>query len=147
MRLLIFSIFVLSTFSHNVWAKKTRLAYGGEIFLNTNKWELIDTKSFTPNIPHSFVNKKDSDLKGWLVGGTPDSLAKCNPKEGQKGFEVCHQFETKKSTVYHQIILTRKVDEKAFQNYLISFAYPSEKNKKYSPELSDFVKDLSRKSK
>lgn len=131
-------LFIISLSS---WAAPIKLAYGGTLELDTKEWEVVDTKAVLENIPQSFVHRKQTDLKGWLFGGTPDSVAKCS-KVSKTSFGVCSESAEREGVVYYQVILTRQVDKKAFQNYLISFSFPKEEKKKFSPLVESFISHI-----
>ncbi len=134
-------ILILTSFSIAAWSKPIKLAYGGQVNLDLKEWEVVDTKQMVENIPQSFVHKKHSDLKGWLFGGMPDSIAKC-PKPSKSSFGVCSESMEKDNLIHYQIILTREVDKKSFQNYLISFSFSKNEKLKYSPLVEAFITQI-----
>ena len=136
-------VIILISMSLQASAKPSRLAFGGEINLNEKEWEVVDTKGMLQDIPQSFVHKKYPDLKGWLMGGTPDSVAKCS-KHTKNKFGVCSEKLDKDKISYYQIILTREVAKKAFQNYVISFSFAQSEKSKYGPIVEEFVSQITR---
>lgn len=145
MRLLAPLSIVIYLYCVKVWAKPVKLVYGGDVNLNEREWEVIDTKSMFEHIPQSFVHKKHSDLKGWLMGGAPDLVPKCT-KKTKHTFNICTDFSQRDRKIFHQIILTRKVESNAYQNYLISFSYEDSQSKRFDPLVKSFISDIERSS-
>ncbi|MCE3012902.1 MAG: hypothetical protein LW878_07510 [Proteobacteria bacterium] len=141
MNLNIYFALMLLSISLSSWSAPIKLAYGGSVNLDVKEWEVVDTKQVIENIPQSFVHRKYSDLKGWLLGGTPDSVAKCS-KLSKSSFGVCSETSEKDNVIYYQVILTRQVDTKAFQNYLISFSFSKSEEKKYRPIVEAFISQI-----
>lgn len=131
--ILFYSFFAFSGFE--------ALPLGGKVLIDSNEWIAKKLKTNDRDIM-IFIHKENKDLQGIVLDGNPKTKESCEKKKKGKEWVICSQTADTDKQKSIQYILERKVSEKAFQTYVISFNVKKENVKAYLPVIKKFETKL-----
>lgn len=129
--------------SSTSWAAKIKLPLGGKISLDEKTWSVRKADDIAPGKSGSliFINKKHTELMGYSFGGTiqPEGACGSVSKKTASEWQYCEKEFPLPGKISRQITLQRKLGNKIFQSYVLSFNIEKNKDAEYSKILKDML--------
>jgi hypothetical protein len=117
------------------------LPKGGKVKIDSKEWNVQDTKALTGVSTLIFLHRGKKDLRGILMDGSVREEGQC----GGKVETVCERRADLGAKLSVQLIKQRVLKDNVFQNYVLAFNFPKEKEAEFAPILKKLKADLEQK--
>ena len=128
-------LIVISSLSICAFAGKVSLPLGGQLPLDTKLWSSDSLKGVPGGSGLIFINKNKKELQGLVLDGTIKDKGACEGEAVPKKWKTCLKVVPVGKSLSYQLYSQRKIEDKVFQNYVITFDVPTSKKIEFEKEI------------